>query len=50
MFVKKQTALEHFNKSIKNTGRGKVINKLKNFVNLFVFFLFFVVEYIKNVR
>ena len=30
MFVKKETALEHFNKPIKNIGRGKFIEKLKD--------------------
>ena len=30
MFVKKETALYHFNKSIKNIGRGKFIKKLKD--------------------
>ena len=30
MFVKKETALDHFNKSIKNIGRGTFIKKLKD--------------------
>ena len=30
MFVKNETALKHFNKPIKNIGRGKFIKKLKD--------------------
>ena len=30
IFVKKETALEHFNKPIKNIGRDKFIKKLKD--------------------
>ena len=30
MFVKKETALEHFNKPIKNVGRGRFIKKIKD--------------------
>ena len=30
MFVKKETALEHFKKPLKNDGSGKFIKKLKD--------------------